>query len=196
VPGTGLEPVCPFGVADFKSAASAISPPRPCRRVYGTGPALLERFRSPAGAGTGGTLRADRMPMRGRLPLVGRNDALADVDCLLYAARHHWTARGVECRVRSPVALRGPVRYRRHRRSDPRSRILATALGGHAAADSQARKRPPSRSARPPRSSKVVVEGGRIRSPVCWRRRADSNRRSRFCRPLPCHLATSPGGEG
>ena len=25
------------------------------------------------------------------------------------------------------------------------------------------------------------------------RRRADSNRRSRFCRPLPCHLATSPG---
>src|SRR5919198_3495396 len=25
-----------------------------------------------------------------------------------------------------------------------------------------------------------------------WRRRADSNRRLGFCRPLPCHLATSP----
>src|SRR5579883_3157552 len=29
-------------------------------------------------------------------------------------------------------------------------------------------------------------------SSVDWRRGAESNRRSRFCRPLPCHLGTAP----
>ena len=29
---------------------------------------------------------------------------------------------------------------------------------------------------------------------VCWRRRPDLNRRWRFCRPLPYHLATAPRG--